>query len=64
MCCSVYCRTLCACLEGVDISSVDNIVLSIISLVVNTCSVVDLLLRYAAWLKETLVDPFHQPIKC
>ena len=31
------------------VSSVDDIVLSIISLVVNTCSVVDLFLRYAAW---------------
>ena len=31
------------------VSSVDDIVLSIISLVVNTCSVIDLFLRYAAW---------------
>ena len=31
------------------VSSVDDIVLSIISLVANTCSVVDLFLRYAAW---------------
>ena len=31
------------------ISSVDDIVLSIISLVANTCSVVDLFLRYAVW---------------
>ena len=31
------------------VSSVDDIDLSIISLVANTCSVVDLFLRYAAW---------------
>ena len=31
------------------VSSADDIVLSIISLVANTCSVVDLFLRYAAW---------------
>ena len=31
------------------VSSVDNIVLYIISLVANICSVVDLFLRYAAW---------------
>ena len=31
------------------VSSVDDIVLSAISLVGNTCSVVDLFSRYAAW---------------
>ena len=31
------------------VSSIDDIVLSIISLVANTCSVVDLFLRYTAW---------------
>ena len=31
------------------VSSVGDTVLSIISLVANTCSVVDLFLRYAAW---------------
>ena len=31
------------------VSSVDDIVLSIISLVANTCSATDLFLRYAAW---------------
>ena len=31
------------------VSSVDNTAFSIISLVENTCSVVDLFLRYAAW---------------
>ena len=31
------------------VSPVDDIVLSIISLVANTCSIVDLFLRYAAW---------------
>ena len=31
------------------VSSVDDIDLSIISLVANTCPVVDLFLRYAAW---------------
>ena len=44
MCFSVYCRTLCSCLKGVDIQFHP----SIISLVANTCSVVDLFLRYAA----------------
>ena len=33
-----------SCLEGAD-----GIVLSIISLIPNTCSIVDLFLRYAAW---------------
>ena len=38
-----------SCLKEVDmIASVDDIVLSIISLVANACSVVDLFLRYAA----------------
>ena len=35
------------------VSFVDDIALSVISLGVNTCSVVDLLLRYGAWVMGT-----------
>lgn len=45
---SVYCQKLCPCLEGVDIWF-EDIVAPIISLGADTCSVVDLFLRYTDW---------------